>query len=126
MKHIERINTIFVYVQRLKEASEFYENVLGFPKPVIHGKFWIEYELPGGDAHFALHSKEADFFRDHDRSKQAMKCSFEVRDIHAYAALLKSHGVQFVYEPRKDYGFWLAEFLDPEGNRLRLYEKIKK
>ena len=62
MKHIERINTIFVYVQQLKEAREFYENILGFPKPLIHSKFWIEYELPGGGSHFALHAKEAEFF----------------------------------------------------------------
>jgi hypothetical protein len=32
--------------------------------------------------------------------------------------------VKFHYEPRKEYGFWLAEFEDMEGNVLRLYQKL--
>lgn len=126
MTHLQRINTIFVYVQDLAASRKFYENALGFGKPVIQSKFWIEYELPGGGSHFALHAKDAAFFVGQDRSKHAMKCSFEVEDIHAYTAQLKSRGVRFLYEPRKEYGFWLAEFLDHEGNHLRLYEKVKK
>ena len=55
-----------------------------------------------------------------------MKCSIETEDIMGFTALLKSRGVRFEYEPRKEYGFWLAELLDPEGNHLRLYEKVKK
>ncbi len=126
MSHLQRINTVFVYVQDLPAAREFYENILGFGAPVIDTKFWVEYELPGGDGHFALHQKEPEFFEGLDRAKQLMKCSLEVQGIHEYAALLKSRGVRFLYEPRKEYGFWLAEFLDAEGNHLRLYEKIKK
>jgi len=34
-------------------------------------------------------------------------------------------GAKFRYEPRQEYGFWLAEFEDIEGNVLRLYEKAK-
>lgn len=126
MNHLQRINTIFIYVQDLKAAREFYENTLGFGQPVIDTKFWIEYELPGGGSHFAIHLKEKEFFQGQDRAKHTMKCSFEVQDIQGYTAQLKSRGVRFVYEPRKEYGFWLAEFLDHEGNHLRLYEKVKK
>lgn len=126
MKHLQRINTIFVYVQDLRAAREFYEKTLGFGAPVIDTKLWVEYELPGGSSHFALHLKEAAFFQGQDRSRHTMKCSFEVEDIHGYATQLKSRGVRFVYEPRKEYGFWLAEFLDHEDNHLRLYEKVRK
>jgi len=126
MNHLQRINTIFVYVKDLQAAMDFYENVLGFGEPVINTKFWVEYELPGGDTHFALHLKESVFFDSVDRAKDTMKCSFEVQGIQDYAASLKARGVQFVYEPRKEYGFWLAEFLDIEGNHLRLYEKVRK
>src|ERR1041385_1491873 len=126
MNQVQRINTVFVYVQDLQAARDFYEDVLGFSHPVIDAKFWVEYELPGGDTHFALHLKEAGFFARIDRAKDTIKCSFEVREIQDFAAALKARGVQFVYEPRKEYGFWLAEFLDIEGNHLRLYEKAKK
>jgi extradiol dioxygenase family protein len=126
MTHLKHINTIFMYVQDLEAAKKFYGETLGFGEPIINSKFWVEYALPGGGTHFALHRNEADFFQGVDRSKQMMKCSIEVEDMQAYAALLKSRGVRFVYEPRKEYGFWLAEFLDHEGNHLRLYEKVKK
>jgi predicted enzyme related to lactoylglutathione lyase len=126
MTHLQRINTVFIYVQDLAAARKFYEEAVGFGEPVIHTKFWIEYELPGGGSHFALHLKDADFFKGQDRSKTAMKCSFEVKDIEGYATRLKSRGVRFLFEPRKEYGFWLAEFLDHEGNHLRLYEKVRK
>ncbi len=123
---MQRINTVFVYVQDLQASRAFYETILGFGEPVIDTQFWVEYELPGGDSHFALHRKEPEFFAGLDRAKQTMKCSIEVQGIQDYAALLKSRGVRFLYEPRKEYGFWLAEFLDAEGNHLRLYEKVRK
>lgn len=126
MNHLQRINTVFVYVKDLAASKEFYGKVMGLGEPVIDTKFWVEYELPGGDTHFALHLKEPVFFDKLDRAATTMKCSFEVQDIEKYAAHLKSHGARFLYESRKEYGFWLAEFLDNEGNHLRLYEKVKK
>jgi predicted enzyme related to lactoylglutathione lyase len=126
MNHLQRINSVFVYVKDLPAAKEFYGKAMGFGEPVIDTKIWVEYELPGGDAHFALHLKEPAFFEGLDRARTTMKCSFEVQGIEKYTAQLKSRGVRFLYEPRKEYGFWLAEFLDNEGNHLRLYEKVKK
>jgi catechol 2,3-dioxygenase-like lactoylglutathione lyase family enzyme len=126
MNHLQRINTVFVYVRDLKAARDFYEQVLGFGPPALNTKFWVEYELPGGGTHFALHLKDADYFQGQNGEKPSMKCSIEVQDIKAYAASLKSRGVQFSIDPRKEYGFWLAEFADRDGNRLRLYEKVKK
>ena len=76
MNHLQRINTVFVHVKDLKAAREFYETVLGFGKPVINSKFWVEYELPGGDTHFALHEKEPGFFQGMDLTRPPMKCSF--------------------------------------------------
>lgn len=59
-----------------------------------------------------------------NRSLGTIRLSFEVADIHKFAAQLKEQGVKFLYEPRKEYGFWLAEFEDPEGNVLRLYQRL--
>ena len=126
MSHLQRINTVFVCVRDLQAAMDFYEKVLGFDKPVIETRFWVEYALPVGDAHFALHVKNPALFEGPGRDNQSMHCSLEVQDIHGFTQLLQSRGVQFVTEPRKEYGFWLAEFKDVDGNHLRLYEKFKK
>ncbi|MCX6900642.1 MAG: VOC family protein [Verrucomicrobia bacterium] len=122
MHPIRRINTIFVYVRDLAAAKRFYSETLSFGKPEIDGKFWVEFKLPDGDTHFALHQSEA-----HDKADRVLgtiKLSFEVTDIHKFAEQLRQHGVKFHYEPRKEYGFWLAEFEDPEGNVLRLYQRL--
>ena len=122
MHRIRRINTIFIYVRDLAAAKQFYGDTLGFGKPEIDGRFWVEFKLPDGDTRFALHKSDA-----HDKADRAfgaMKLSFEVVDIHKCADRLKEYGVRFHYEPRKEYGFWLAEFEDMEGNVLRLYQKL--
>jgi len=121
MHPIRRINTIFVYVRDMAQAKHFYGETLGLGKPLVDSKFWVEFKLPDGDTHFALHHSEK-----HPRSDSALgafKLSFEVDDIQKFAAQLKERGVKFHYEPRKEYGFWLAEFEDAEGNALRLYQK---
>ena len=122
MHPIRRINTIFVYVRDLAAAKRFYGETLGFGKPEIDGRFWVEFKLPDGDTHFALHQSENHGHADHAHG--TIMLSFEVTDIHKFAAQLKEHGVKFHYEPRKEYGFWLAEFEDTEGNVLRLYQKL--
>ena len=61
-----------------------------------------------------------------NRAKGTVKFSFDVVDIQKMTEKLKGLGAKFHYEPRQEYGFWLAEFEDPEGNVLRLFEKVKK
>jgi extradiol dioxygenase family protein len=122
MHPIRRINTVFVYVRDLAATKRFYGETLGFGKPEIDGRFWVEFKLPDGDTHFALHQSDG---RDHaNRALGTIKLSFEVADIHKLAAQLEEQGVKFHYAPRKEYGFWLAEFEDNEGNVLRLYQKL--
>ena len=123
MHPIRRINTIFAYVRDLAAMKRFYSETLGFGNPLVDGRFWVEFKLPDGDTHFALHRSE-----DHDHAGQgqgAIRLSFEVADIQRLVGQLKQRGVTFHYEPRKEYGFWLAEFEDPEGNVLRLYQKLQ-
>lgn len=121
MHPVRRINTIFVYVRDMAAAKHFYGETLGLGKPLVDSKFWVEFKLPDGDTHFALH--HSDKHPKNDATLGAFKLSFEVHDIQKLAAQLKERGVKFHYEPRKEYGFWLAEFEDMEGNALRLYQK---
>ncbi len=44
-------------------------------------------------------------------------------DIHADAARLKAAGVEFIDDPSdQGGGFFLATFVDPEGNLIQLYQ----
>jgi len=124
MHPVRRINTIFVYVRDMAQAKHFYSETMGLGKPLVDSKFWVEFKLPDGDTHFALHHSDK-----HPSTAIApgtFKLSFEVHDIQQFAADLKARGVKFHYEPRKEYGFWLAEFEDMEGNALRLYQKAAR
>jgi len=125
MSSINQINVVFLYCQDLAKQRAFYEQAFGLAKPVVDAKWWVEYAV-GTGSHFALHQGKPEHFAGANRAHNTIKFSFDVSDIKNVAAKLQSLGAKFHYEPRLEYGFWLAEFEDPEGNILRLYEKVKK
>ncbi len=118
------INVVYLYVQDLAKQRKFYEQGFDLGKPVIDAKWWVEYAA-GSGSHFALQQAEPARFEGVNRAKGTVKFSFDVADIKKMTETLKGLGAKFHYEPRQEYGFWLAEFEDPEGNVLRLYEKLK-
>lgn len=119
---VNRINCIFVYCRDMAKQRAFYEQAFGLGKPVVDAKWWVEWAL-GEGSHFALHQAKPELILHARPEYSTIKFSVEVKDIRAVAEKLKSLGARFHYEPRLEYGFWLAEFEDPEGNVLRLYEK---
>jgi predicted enzyme related to lactoylglutathione lyase len=122
---VNRINVVFLYAQDLARLRKFYEAAFDPGAPVIDAKWWVEYRI-GNGSHLALHQADAVHFEGADRKKNTIKFSLDVTDIRKFAEKLKHLGAKFHYEPRREYGFYLAEFEDPEGNVLRLYEKINK
>ena len=125
MSNGPRINVVFLYCQDLAKQRAFYEPAFDLAKPLVDAKWWVEYAL-GHGSHLGLHQAEPSRLEGVDRAKNTIKFSFEVADIQATTAKLKALGATFHYDPRKEYGFYLAEFEDPEGNVLRLYERITK
>ena len=125
MNSVNRINVVFLYCQDLAKQRAFYEQAFDLGQPVADAKWWVEYPV-GHGSHFGLHQAEPPRFDGANREKGTIKFSFDVTDIQQMTEKLKSLGAKFHYEPRKQYGFYLAEFEDPEGNVVRLYEKLKK
>jgi predicted enzyme related to lactoylglutathione lyase len=125
MGNVNRINVVFLYAQDLAKLRKFYESAFDLGAPVIDAKWWVEYQV-GDGSHLALHQTDAQHFEGADRKKNTVKFSVDVTEIQKFTEKLKALGAKFHYEPRKEYGFQLAEFEDPEGNVLRLYEKTKK
>jgi len=122
---VNKINVVFLYAQDLARLRKFYEAAFDLAEPMIDAKWWVEYEV-GNGSHLALHQADAARLEGADRKKNTIRFSVDVTDIQKVAEKLKNLGAKFHYEPRKEYGFYLAEFEDPEGNVLRLYEKLKK
>ncbi|MBI4417054.1 MAG: VOC family protein [Euryarchaeota archaeon] len=51
--------------------------------------------------------------------------TFLTSDIHADYERMRAHGVKFLYPPKHmDWGEWLCEFEDPDGNPLDLKQPI--
>ena len=122
---VNRINVVFLYAQDLPKLRHFYESVFDLGKPVIDAKWWVEYQV-GDGSHLALHQADALRFEGADRKSNTVRFSVDVADIEHYIKKLTGLGATFLYGPRLEYGFYLAEFEDPEGYRVRLYEKTKK
>ncbi len=122
---VNRINVVFLYARDLARLRRFYEQAFDLKKPVIDAKWWVEYAI-GDGSHLALHQADKLHFEGADRKSGTVKFSVDVNDIHHYAQKLSALGATFVYGPRPEYGFYLAEFEDPEGYRVRLYQKAEK
>ena len=121
---VNRINVVFLYGEELAKLRSFYEQGFGLAKPLIDAKWWVEYAL-GDGSHLALHQTDATHLEGANRKKSTVKFSVDVSDINHFIQKLTGLGATFHYGPRLEYGFYLAEFEDPEGNCVRLYEKTK-
>ena len=122
MASVKRINVVFLYVLDLAKTRKFYEAAFDLGKPLVDAKWWVEYAV-GDGSHLALHQIDAKHATHAELGAGSVKFSFEVDDIQVYTEKLKKLGATFRFEPRTEYGFWLAEFADVEGNAVRLYEK---
>jgi predicted enzyme related to lactoylglutathione lyase len=122
---VNRINVVFLYAQDLAKLRSFYEQAFDLAKPFVDAKWWVEYAL-GDGSHLALHQGEAKHFDGANRRKNTVKFSVDVSGIDQFIQKLTALGATFHYGPRLEYGFYLAEFEDPEGNCVRLYEKVEK
>ena len=122
MAKVNRINVVFLYVLNMEKSRRFYEAAFDLGKPVVDAKWWVEYAV-GDGSHLALHKIDETHGKTAGLGSGAVRFSFDVDNIHEYTEKLKKLGAIFRHEPRQEYGFWLAEFEDPEGNAVRLYQK---
>jgi predicted enzyme related to lactoylglutathione lyase len=125
MAKLNRINVVFLYVLDLQKMRQFYEKAFDLGKPVVDAKWWVEFAV-GDGSHLALHQIDSTHAKNAGLGQGSVKFSFDVDNIHEFAEKLKGLGALFRYAPRQEYGFWLAEFEDPEGNALRLFQKAAK
>jgi len=122
---IRGIKFVGVPVKDQDVALEFYTKALGFKvltdQPFKEKQRWIEVMIPGAESGLALFTPEGH----EDRIGSFQSISFWCDDVFATAEGMKSRGVVFTQEPKKESWGSAAIFKDPDGNMFVLSSKEK-
>lgn len=107
-------------------ALKFYTECLGFKiatdRPFTASQRWIEVLIPGAETGLALYTPEG-----HEtRIGQFQSIAFWCDDVFATSDILKSKGVRFAQEPKKEPWGSTALIMDPDGNQFALSSKGKQ
>ncbi|HZM02993.1 MAG TPA: VOC family protein [Candidatus Saccharimonadales bacterium] len=105
-------------VTDIKRAREFYEGVLGL-KPAMdsNGGMWVEYEVGNGTFGIGCYG---DVWKP---SEDGTCIAFELDNLDAEVARLKSRGVKFSMEPTDSPVCRFAILCDPDGNRIMIHKR---
>src|SRR5437870_5265587 len=125
-----RIKLTSLMVDDQDKALEFYTNILGFKKrhEIPMGPYkWLTVTSPEGPDNIELSlepnaNPAGKTFQEAMFAQQIPMTAFEVTDIAAEYARLKSLGVMFVKEPVKAGPVTIAVFSDTCGNLVQLYQ----
>lgn len=110
-----RVHSVQVFVSDMERSVAFYRDIMGLPVRVTN-PFLTEFDLEG--LNFGLQYMEKQYMS----SGVNVTVDFEVDDIEAKIADLKSKGVEFTaIVLDQPYGK-LAKFRDPDGHLLGLFE----
>ena len=107
-------------VRDVARARRFYEETLGL-EVGLHGgqgdKWWIEYDLPGGGC-VAL----TNFIPDEPSAAAGGTIAFEVEDLDALIASLRTKGVEFLGDLVHGPNCRMITCRDSEGNSIILHQ----
>ena len=117
---IRGVKFVGVPVRNQDASLKFYTEKLGFKvatdQPMGNGQRWIELLIPGADTGLALFTPPG-----HEkRIGEFQSISYWCDDVFATAKILKSKGVEFAEEPRKEPWGTMGIFKDPDGNQFVL------
>jgi predicted enzyme related to lactoylglutathione lyase len=120
---IRGIKFVSIPVSNQDASLKFYTEKLGFKvvtdQPMGPGQRWIELMIPGADSGVALFTAPGH----ENRIGTFQAISFWCDDLDATVKVLKSRGVEFAQEPRKESWGSMAMIKDVDGNQFVLSEK---
>jgi predicted enzyme related to lactoylglutathione lyase len=128
MKRVTGIGGIFFKAQDQEKLYQWYEKHLGIkrdPDAQAATLHWREADDPQrpGMTVWALFGQDTKYF---DPSRSSFMINYRVDDLDALLEALRQEGVEI--DPKRedhDYGRF-AWIMDPEGNRIELWEPPKK
>jgi len=105
-------------------SLKFYTKKLGLKvatdQPFTEKQRWIELLIPGAETGVALYTPDG-----HEkRIGEFQSIAFWCDDVFTSAKVLKSKGVTFTQEPKKEPWGSIAIFEDPDANKFALSSKV--
>src|SRR6266511_1086489 len=117
---IKEIGFVAIPVTDMKRARKFYQETLELkPSTTAMGGAWVEYDLGPTTIGVGCHPAWKP-------SRDGTTVAFEVEDIDAAIAKLKKRGVTFDIEKTETPVCWMAQFRDPDGNKLVVHKRKQK
>jgi predicted enzyme related to lactoylglutathione lyase len=119
MLMINEVAFVAIAVSDKERARKFYQETLELkPTRTQMEGAWIEYDLGAITIGVGCHPAW-------QPSREGTTIAFEVDDIDAVIAKLKERGVQFDLEKLETPVCWMAQFRDPDGNKLVVHKRKK-
>jgi len=111
---------IAIAVSDKERARKFYQETLELkPTTAAMEGAWVEYDLGPVTIGVGCHPASKP-------SRDGTTVDFEVEDIDAKIAKLKERGVTFDMDKTETPVCWMAQFRDPDGNKLVVHKRKSK
>ncbi len=123
-----RLASVALIVRDYDEAIRYFVDMLGFvlveDNDLGGGKRWVRVAPPGGGAALLLARAVGDEQVEAIGKAAGGRVAFflKVEDFHATHDAMRTRGVTFLEEPRRETYGWVAVFADLYGNRWDLIE----
>lgn len=112
---IKEVAFVAIAVTDAERARKFYEETLELkPGMTAMEGAWVEYEVGDTTIDVGCHPNWKP-------SRDGTSIAFEVEDIDKAIAKLKERGVAFEMEKMETPVCWMAQFRDPDGNKLLVH-----
>lgn len=120
IKRVTGLGGFFFKTENPDQIKDWYKNHLGIPVDNYGWSFeWKDQEGNDGSTQWAPFKVDTNYFKP---SEKQFMMNFRVDNLEALLALLKEEGVTIVGEMESyDYGNF-GWILDPEGNKIELWE----
>lgn len=114
---IKEVAFVAIAVSDAERARKFYQETLELkPATAAMGGAWVEYEVGATTIGVGCHPAW-------QPSRDGTTVAFEVDDIDSTIAKLKERGVIFDMEKMETPVCWMAQFRDPDGNKLVVHKR---
>lgn len=125
MERVTGIGGIFFKAEDPKKLQAWYQEHLGIQPENGYVSFrWMEKDAPGkeGMTIWSPFPKDTKYY---DPSKAPFMVNYRVKDLDAMLRQLKSQGIEPVGTPEDGEFGRFAWVMDPEGNKIELWEPPK-
>ena len=117
---IEEVAFVAIAVSDKDRAKKFYQETLELkPGTTAMDGAWVEYDLGTVTIGVGCHPAW-------QPSRDGTTVVFEVDDFDKTLAKLKERGVQFDMDKTETPVCWMAQFRDPDGNKLVIHKRKKQ